>query len=41
MMLNAHKVTQEPLFSELRDEGDMESLFQILLSHKCYMNFKI
>ena len=41
MKLNIQTVTQEALFSDLSDEGDMESLFQILVSCKCYMNFKI
>ena len=41
MRLNIQTVTQEVLFSDLSDEGDMESLFQILVSRKCYMNFRI
>ena len=41
MILNIQKVTQEPLFSELSDRGDMKSIFQILVSHKYYMNLKI
>ena len=41
MKLNIQTVSQEALFSDLSDEGDMESLFQILVSCKCYMNFKI
>ena len=41
MKLNIQTVTQEALFSDLSGEGDMESLFQILVSCKCYMNFKI
>ena len=41
MILNTQTITQEPLFSELNDGGDMESLFQILVSHKYYINFKI
>ena len=41
MMLNTQKVTQEPLFSELSDRGDMKSLFKILFSYKYYKNLKI
>ena len=38
MVLNNETVTQNPLFSELSDEGDVKSLFQILFSRKYYMN---
>ena len=41
MMLNTQKVTQEPLFSELSDRGDMKTLFKILVSYKYYKNLKI
>ena len=39
--LNTQKVIQELLFSELSDRGDMRRLFQIFVSYKYYMNFKI
>ena len=39
--LNTQKVIQELLFSELSDRGDMQRLFQIFVSYKYYMNFKI
>ena len=41
MKLNTQTVTQESLFSELSDEGNMESLLQITASRKYYLNFKI
>ena len=41
MKLNTQTVTQESLFSELRDEGNIESLLQITVSRKYYLNFKI
>ena len=41
MILNTQTVTQESLFSELSDGGDMKSLLQILVSRKYYINFKI
>ena len=41
MILNTQTVAQEPLFNELSDGGDMKNLFQILVSCKYYMNFKI
>ena len=41
MILNTQTVAQEPLFSELNDGSNMKSLFQILVSRKYYMNFKI
>ena len=41
MILNTQTVAQEPLFSELSNRDDMKSLFQILVSHKYYMNLKI
>ena len=41
MILNTQTVTQELLISELSDEGDMKSLFQILVCRKYYMNLKI
>ena len=41
MILNTQTVAQEPLLSELNDGSNMKSLFQILVSRKYYMNFKI
>ena len=41
MILNTQTVAQELLFSELNDGSNMKSLFQILVSRKYYMNFKI
>ena len=42
MMLKVtQKKTQEPLFSELSDRGDMKTLFKILVSYKYYKNLKI
>ena len=41
MKLNTQTVTQESLFSELSDEGNIESLLQITVSRKYYLNFKI
>ena len=41
MILNTQTVTQESLFSDLNDTGHMKILFQILVSRKYYMNFKI
>ena len=41
MILNTQTVTQDPLFNELSDRGDMKSLFQILVSRKYYINLKI
>ena len=38
MALNNQTVTQDPLFSELSDVGDVKSLFQILVSCKYYLN---
>ena len=40
MILNTQTVTQEPLFIELSDGGDMRSVLQILVSRKYYMNFR-
>ena len=37
MILNTQTVTREPLFSEWSDEGDMKSLFKILVSRKYYI----
>ena len=34
MILNTQTVTQESLFSELSDGGDIKSLFEILVSRK-------
>ena len=41
MILNTQTVTPESLFIELSDGGDTKSLFQILVSRKYYINFKI
>ena len=41
MILNTQTVTQESLFKDLNDTGHMKILFQILVSRKYYMNFKI
>ena len=41
MILNTQTVTQESLFSELSDGGNMKSLFQILVSRNYYINLKI
>lgn len=38
MVLTNQPVTQDPLFSELSDEGHVKSLFQILVSRKYYLN---
>ena len=38
--LNTQTVTRELLLSELGDEGDTKSLFQILVSRKCYHDFQ-
>ena len=38
MVLNNQTVNQDPLFSELSDEGDVKNFFQILVSRKYYLN---